>query len=128
MKELIRYPEDSNGNRVGCFYAYAAAEYGRTVIIGWSAYNWEDEDRCFSKPLARAIAKGRAIKGETQGRMPDALKMHLTDFLFHVNAVFQPERTIIVNDDRPRIDKDGFHTSPPERTDKGRLGCGRVNQ
>ena len=106
QQELIRYPKDTNGQRVGCFYAVvvntAHEDDGPTVAIGWSAYNWECEDRPFLKTLARDIARGRAMAGQTKGRMPDELKKHLTNFLYQVNDFLRPARVYIVNDDRER--------------------------
>ena len=106
MRELIRYPKGTNGERLGCLYAVvvnsANEDDGPTVSIGWSGYNRDNEERPFLKPLARDIARGRALAGQTKGRMPDALKMHLTGFLYQVNDAFKPSRIILVNDDRER--------------------------
>jgi len=105
-RELIRYPKDAQGNRVGCFYAavinHAQEDDGPHVVVGWSAYNKECEERPFIKTLARDIAWGRLINGTTKGRMPDALKFHLTNFLYAVNTYLKPSRIMIVNDDRER--------------------------
>jgi hypothetical protein len=107
--ELIRYPKGIDGNRIGCLYASIANSAneadGPTVVIGWSAYNFDDEDRPFLKNIARDIARGRAEAGQTKGRMPDALKMHLTSFLYAVTDAFRPARVVIVNDDRERVNR-----------------------
>lgn len=106
QQELIRYPKGVNGERLGCLYAVivnsANEADGPTVSIGWSAYNHECEDRPFLKALARDIARGRALAGKTAGRMPDALKMHMTGFLYQVNDFLKPARIMVVSDDRER--------------------------
>ena len=104
MKDLIRYPKDEDGNRVGCFVAIvkdSVTHADDVVYIGWSSYNKDHEPKPFNKVMARDIARGRAVKGVTQGKMPDSLKKHVTSFLFKVNKAFGAETIIIVDQADP---------------------------
>lgn len=100
MRDLIRYPKDEDGNRVGCFVAIekgGVVSPEPVVYIGWSSYNKDHEPKPFNKVMARDIARGRARKGVTRSKMPDSLKKHITVFLYKVNKVFGAESVIIVD-------------------------------
>jgi hypothetical protein len=99
---LIRYPKDENGNTIGCFYAEPVLHYNEStgdwyprIMVGWSCYAIDKEDKPFNKRLARTIAIGRAMKGTSSARMPDRMLEHLSWFL-HCAAERLPGNEMMV--------------------------------
>ena len=94
--ELCRYVRDKEGNKVGCLYAVRMPT--GQVNLGWSSYNTRCETKPFNKAIARDIAKGRAVAGQTKAQMPYDILKHVTWFIGSVNKNMDtPSRVFIVS-------------------------------